>query len=215
MKILSLLILILVAVPARADGGDSPSSAPTKKYGWYVDGRGSLWQPTSPTTKLFISPFYNWQGFLSGGFLYKEQIGAEVGVGIFYRTGAAVASGSTTPSQDRFRLLTVPITIGGAYRFLYSRKMPVVPYARGGFEMDYFHENDAGTVIQGLKKGLYGGMGLQVPISKWLDALDAEKHIDTQVYLIFEGLYKWVNDFGGKGLNLSGALYSAGFLVTF
>lgn len=192
-----------------------PSLTPIKKYGWYMDGRASLWQPTSSTTKLFMPSFFNWQGYLSGGFLYNEQIGAEVGVGIFYKTGSTLAAGTSTPSSDQFKLLTVPITIGGAYRFMYSRKMPVVPYVRGGFEMDYFHENDAGAVIQGLKKGLYGGAGLQVPVAKLLDAMDAEQHHDTQVYLIFEGQYKWVNDFGGKGLNLSGALYSAGFLVTF
>lgn len=192
-----------------------PTLAPIKKYGWYLDGRASLWQPTSPTTKLFIPSFYNWQGYISGGFLFHEQIGAEVGVGIFYKTGAALSAGSAIPSQDKFRILTIPITIGGAYRFMYSRKMPVVPYVRGGFEMDYFRENDSGATIQGLKKGLYGGLGLQVPVSKWLDALDMEKHRDTQVYWIFEGLYKWMNDFGGRGLNLSGALYSTGFMVTF
>lgn len=221
-RLRTLLILAMLLTASLASAQDilmnppsEPSLAPIRKYGWYMDGRASLWQPTSSTTKLFFPSFFNWQGYLSGGFLYNEQIGAEVGVGIFYKTGSSLAAGSTTPSQDKFRLLTVPITIGGAYRFMYSRKMPVVPYVRGGFEMDYFHENDSGAVVQGLKKGLYGGAGLQVPISRWLDALDFEKHRDTQVYLIFEGQYKWVNDFGGRGLNLSGALYSAGFLVTF
>lgn len=194
---------------------EAPLQAPIRRWGWFFDGRASLWQPTSPTTKRFIPAFYNWQGTISGGFLFREQIAAEVGVGFFTKTGRSIAAGSGALSQDTFKLITVPITIGGAYRFMYSRKMPVVPYVRGGFEMDYFYENDSGTKIHGLKKGLYGGGGLQVPVSKWLDMTDAEMHRDTQIYLVFEALYKWVNDFGGKGLNLSGALYSAGFLMTF
>lgn len=217
-----LLVLVVAMTPPTARAQDilmtppsEPMLAPIQKYGWYVDGRAQLWQPTSPTTKRFFPQFYNFQGMVSGGFLYNEQFGAEVGVGFFYKTGQAIAAGSGAVSQDGFKLLTVPMTIGGAYRGLYKRGQWVVPYARGGFEMDFFRENDSGTKIKGLKKGLYGGLGLQVPVSQWLDATDVESHRDTQVYVIFEGLYRWLNDFGGKGLNLSGALYSAGFLVTF
>lgn len=218
MLVISVLMLASSLASAQdvpPDASMDPAQTPIKKYGWYVDGRASLWQPTSTTTKLFIPSFFNFQGAFSGGFLFNEQIGAEVGVGIFYKTGASLAVGSRVPSQDSFSLITVPITIGGAYRFMYSRKMPVVPYVRSGFEMDYFYENDSGTKIKGLKKGLYGGAGLQVPISQWMDPVDSKGKFETQVYLIFEGLYKWVNDFGGRGLNLSGAVYSAGFLVTF
>lgn len=216
-RILFLLILVLISSPVYADFEDAPPSAPApiKKYGWFAGGQFSLWQPTASTTKLFFPAFFNWQGSISGGFLYNEQIGAELGVGVFYKTGNAIASGTGTQSQDTFTLLTIPMTIGGSYRFLYTRKQPVVPYVRGGFEMDYFRENDSGTKIQGLKKGLYGGGGLMVPISSWMDELDVERQSDAQVYITFEGLYKWVNDFGGNGLNLSGAVYSLGFMVTF
>lgn len=216
-RIFILLILLLISSPVFADFEKAPPSAPTpiKKYGWFVDGKLSLWQPTASSTKIFFPAFFNWQGSIEGGFLYNEQIGAEVGVGVFYKTGNAVATGSATPSQDSFSLMTIPITVGGSYRFLYTRKQWVVPYVRGGFEMDYFRENDSGTKIQGLKKGLYGGGGLMLPITKWMDELDVERQSDAQMYMICEGLYKWVNDFGGRGLNLSGAVYSLGFMVTF
>ncbi len=216
-RIIILLVLMLVSLPVFADPPSAAqvgANSPIKKIGWFIDGKGSLWQPTNATTKLFFPAFFNWQGSLEGGFLYNEQIGAEVGAGFFYKSGHAVAANGT-PSQDSFKLLTVPMTIGGAYHFLYQRKQWVVPYARGGFEMDFFRESDSGSTIKGLKKGLYGGAGLQVPITKWMDELDVERKTDSQIYVIFEGLYKWVNDFGGKGLNLSGAVYSFGFMVTF
>jgi hypothetical protein len=209
--------ILLTALPAQADFEKAPASppAPIKKYGWFVDGKLSLWQPTSRTTKLFFPPIFNWQGSIEGGFLYNEQIAAEVGVGVFYKTGNSVAAGSGAVSQDSFTLLTIPMTIGGSYRFLYTRKQWVVPYVRGGFEMDYFRENDSGSKIQGLKKGLYGGGGIMVPITRWMDELDVERQSDAQMYIVCEGLYKWLNDFGGNGLNLSGAVYSLGFMVTF
>lgn len=212
-----LLICLMLSLPAWADDDGSLRLPPSaiKKIGWFVDGKTSLWQPTSTATQRFFPAFFNWQGSIEGGFLYNEQIGAEVGVGVFYKTGNAIGTGSGVPSQDTFKLLTIPMTIGGSYRFLYTRRQWVVPYVRGGFEMDFFRENDSGTKIKGLKKGLYGGAGLLVPITKWIEAMDVEKQSDAPVYVMFEGLYKWVNDFGGKGLNLSGAVYSLGFMVTF
>jgi hypothetical protein len=81
--------------------------------------------------------------------------------------------------------------------------------------LDVFRENDAGKKLVGVKHGLYGGGGLQIPISRWLDETHSEGNKETQVYIIVEGLYRWVNNFGGRGLNLSGALYSLGCLFTF
>lgn len=216
--VLSLMavMMVLLSGTAHADFDNvTLSPSPIKKYGWFMDAKVSLWQPTSSNTKLFFPAFFNFQGSLEGGFLYNEQIGAELGVGLFYKTGQAIAAGSSATSQDSFNLLVVPMTLGGSYHFMYNRKQWVIPYARGGFEMDFFRENDSGTKIKGLKKGLYGGLGLKVPITQWMNELDVDHKAESQVYAIVEALYKWVNDFGGGGLNLSGAVYSLGFMVTF
>lgn len=209
---LVLIAATLCATPALAQTGDGSAF---KRFGWSVDMRLSLWQPTASATKTFFPAFFNWTGSIGGGFLYNEQIGAEASVGVFYKTGKSVSAATGAVSQDAFKLLTIPMTLGGNYHFLYSRKQPVAPYVRGGLEFDYFRENDDGNIIKGVKKGLYGGGGLQIPISRWLEGMDAERHGDSQVYIITEAIYRWVNDFGAAGLDLSGANYSLGVLFTF
>ncbi|PIR20177.1 MAG: hypothetical protein COV45_07480 [Deltaproteobacteria bacterium CG11_big_fil_rev_8_21_14_0_20_47_16] len=220
--VIMLMPLVILSMQSKAIAGDFTEhstievpQSPFIKYGWFVDAKLSLWQPTASTTKVFFPAFYNLQGMVEGGFLFNERIGAEVGVGMFYKTGSAIGATSGAVSQDSFSLMVFPVTVGGSYHFLYSRKQWVAPYVRGGLEFDVFRENDSGSKIYGVKKGLYGGAGLQIPVTHWLDESFAESKKETQVYIILEGMYKWVNNFGGGGLNLSGALYSLGCLFTF
>ena len=203
--------LFLALVSSNAYAQPSPA-APAH---WTMELRGGLWLPTNNVIKQFFGLCCNPTGTIEGGYLFKSRYGVELGAGAFYSSGTARGAVSGTVSQDPFTLLLFPVTADFTFRGRFRPNQMVVPIVRGGPDMVYFRENDAGTVIKGLKWGMHGAVGAQFSL-KQLSGSNSEFELGVRnVYITIEARYNWINSFGKKGLDLSGALTTLGLMFDF
>lgn len=183
---------------------------------WFsLEFKGGVWIPTGATTKNFLSCCQP-TGVVNFGFLYHSKWGAELGVGFTHSSGLALSTAGVV-SGDRFSLLQIPIENNFTFRADFKENQIVVPYVRAGPDYVYFRENTQGNVTSGLKFGLHGAVGVQI-LLEWIDDLSLWLERDVgvnDVYLVIEGRYGWIDNFGARGLNLSGLTTSAGLLFEF
>lgn len=192
------------------------SAAERSSQSWSAELKSGFWMPTSSTTEKFFDKCCNIVTEISGGYLYKARYGVEIGVGVMSQDGNARGTTTGGVSQDTFNLFLIPMETTAVWRMDYVNDQIVVPYIKGGVDYVFFRENTEGHVTQGLKTGLHAIGGLQF----LLEAFDSDESlaIDYSIndfYFIIEARYNYVNSFGKAGLNLSGLIYSAGFLFEF
>lgn len=181
---------------------------------WSYEIRGGVYQPTGSVMKQFfsgVSPVVA----MSGGLLINSRYGIDLGIGFFKKSTTAIGVGSGTASQDSVSLLLLPMELEATYRFDYSDTQLVVPFVKAGGDAIYFRENDTGSIIQGVKYGLHSGGGLKLRLNRWMDRSLEVDEWTNDVFFVVDGRYRWVNDFGGNGLDLSGWSSTAGFHVQF
>src|SRR6185312_2937363 len=82
------------------------------------------------------------------------SVAAGLGVGYFSVTGTApVANGTGLPSGDKSELKVVPLSLSAVYRFDYfleTRKFPLVPFGKIGFDWAYWQITDGnGNIAEG------------------------------------------------------------------
>lgn len=196
-----------------------PSTLGAAEYSpqwWSLEFKGGAWIPTNGTTRDFLGTFSP-MGKVEFGFLYKSKFGAEVGVGFIGAGGKAVGTTSGAVSEDSFSFIMIPIENSFTFRADFKEEQLLVPYVKAGPDYVFFRENRQGTVTKGMKFGLHGALGLQV----LLDGIEGlsttmERSLGVNdVYFIVEGRYGWINNFGGRGVSLSGLTVSGGFLFEF
>lgn len=186
---------------------------------WEFEVKTGFWLPQNDVLNSIFTPCCNLITRVQGGFLYDHRYGVGVGVGFLYKTANALGTGAHAgqPSGDRFSFLLIPIETNFTWRLQYIDPAYIVPYMRAGLDYVIFREGVAGRTTKGVKYGVHGGMGLQLDLGAMADVsrdLDFDFGIND-FYLTLEGMYQWINDFGGGGLDLSGPVFSIGFLFEF
>lgn len=210
--VMAWVLATLLAVPVYALARERPAFAPAQ---WTFELKGGLWLPTGSVVQRFFSVCCNPTGMLEGGYLFRSRYGFDLGAGAFYATGSALGIESGAVSQDAFSLLLIPVTGDVTLRGRFWPHQVVVPFARLGPDLVFFRENDGGTIVKGVKWGGHGGGGVQFSLRE-LSGMEPDFEMNVRdVYIVTEGRYHWINNFGGGGLNLSGALVTLGFLVEF
>lgn len=177
---------------------------------WSIEMRGGIFQPTGGAMKQFYSGCCNVTGSITGGWLYDSKFGIDVGLGVFTKGGAARGQTTGRASQETFSLLLIPMQLEGTFRIDYGDEQPVAPYFKGGVDFIYFRESGQGTVVKGLKTGVHGGGGVMVLLNNLSDDRVDRQFGINDIFLILDGRYQWVNNFGGGGLDLSGYAFTAG-----
>jgi hypothetical protein len=211
----SLFIIIFVIVSLLPL--DLSAREPSPQW-WSVEVKTGFWIPQSVSVKSFFGDCCNLITRIQGGLLAKGRYGAEAGVGFFIKDGTARGTLTGESSSDKFNFFILPMETSFAWRMDYWNWDYLVPYMKAGADYVYYRESLAGNVTQGLKMGFHGGGGLQMSFKVFgkdiLDGLDEDFGIND-VFLTLEAMYQYINNFGGKGLDLSGGVYSVGFLFEF
>jgi hypothetical protein len=150
---------------------------------------------------------------LSGG--YAEKYG-----------NALLADGS--PSVERQGFHVVPLHLRGVYRFDYAAfqwGIPLIPYVKPGLVFIPWWTTKGGKVeTVGNVKGSGGRFGWEVVggVSFLLDVLEPRfaRDFDSELginhsYVFAEYSYSKVNNFGGKGFNLSDSYWMFGLALDY
>jgi hypothetical protein len=184
---------------------------------WSMEVKTGFWLPGSGTVEQFFGKCCNMISQIEGGLLFKGRYGVEQSVGFFYKDARAVGVNSGAASQDRFNFILIPMATSFLWRADYFDWRYLVPFARMGLDYIFFREGDRGSSTKGIKFGLHGGGGVALnigAIGDVNDSFDSDFGIND-LFLTLETRYQWANNFGGRGLNLSGWVHSAGLLFEF
>ncbi len=181
---------------------------------WTIEAKTGFWMPSSSALDPFYGKCCNMWTRFQVGHLWQEKYGVEMGIGFHYKSGKAVGTTSGTTSQDSYSFLLIPIEISGVWRADYWPNFRyIIPYLKFGPTGIIFRENASGRSVKGIKWGLQGAGGVQLNIGMIGDARKSLQTIGIRdFFFTLEGQYQYVNNFGGKGLNLSGPIFSFGFL---
>lgn len=183
-----------------------------------LDVKAGLWFPTDSSTKGFVGNCCNFNGEVEFGYLFNNQINLAFASGFGYADGDAVSASSGTTSADSFSLLMIPLRLSLIYRFDYKPQQLFVPYVRAGGDAIVFREKTSGSsAITNVKYGGHVGAGVSILLDRFEEigtTLESEVGVND-VYLILEGRYSLLNNFGGSGLDLSGFYPYAGVLFEF
>ncbi|MCW5828280.1 MAG: hypothetical protein KIT79_03090 [Deltaproteobacteria bacterium] len=132
----------------------------------------------------------------------------------------APGSNPTVRTLNKERLFLFPMQAGLRLRGQFWRDQFLVPFAEGGPAMTVFHD-DFGHVntgsITGVKFGAWAGAGL------FVDVIDLDQRARRSlradgfehIYLFGAARYDWIDNFGGRGLDLSGYRFSFGVELRF
>ncbi len=210
MVLAACLLVVAAAQPAEAARKSTPQW-------WSAEAKVGFWMPTASKTSKFFDTCCNLWTRIQAGVLIHGRYGIEESVGLMFTDGTAIGSVTGEPSQDSFSIFLIPFETNFAWRLDYWSWRYIIPYFKVGIDYVYFRENTRGDIIEGLKWGMHGTAGMQFPLAQVSDdvsQLDRDYGLND-VNFVIEGQYGWINDFGGGGLDLSGWLFSAGFLFTF
>ncbi|HQG13934.1 MAG TPA: hypothetical protein PLT05_06215, partial [bacterium] len=186
---------------------------------WEFEIKTGFWMPKNDVLDDAFGKCCNMITRLEGGLLLQKRYGIGAGVGFFYKSAQAFAGGAHAGdrAQEHFNMILVPMQLNFTWRADYFSWRYLVPYIRVGPDMIYFRQSLSDNVIKGLKYGIHGTGGIQINIGEIADsssALDSDIGIND-LFLTLEVQYQWVNNFGKRGLDLSGFVYSAGLLMEF
>ncbi len=157
---------------------------------------------------------YDYENFL---WTDKGKLGYQIGGSLMYVTGNGVLTSTGDFSQEKFTFLTLPLNVGGVYRFEYKDKQLFAPYVTGG-----------GTLLALLEKredvstpGTAGGFGFFAAAGLLINTavidpdsgfqLDSEYGI-SNLWLALE--FK-VTDVNGKAFSYSNRYVNAGLSFDF
>lgn len=92
------------------------------------------------------------------------KLGYQLGVSLMYATGNGVLVSTGAISEEKFTFLTIPVNVGGVYRFEYKDKQAFAPYVAGGGTMLALLEKreDISTPKAAGGFGFYGAAGLLI-----------------------------------------------------
>lgn len=229
MRKLSISIAIGVCfllTPVFADAQDSVAEHPVSAAEWApkvtpqmwsLELKTGFWLPQNAVLKDFFTNCCNMISGLEGGLLLRRRYGVYQSVAFMYKTAQALGVLSGLPSSDRFNFLLIPMNTSFVWRADYFDWRYLVPFARAGIDYVFYREGDVGGSTKGVKFGIDGGGGVALNIGLLGDAnmaMDSELGVND-LFMTFEARYQWINNFGGKGIDLSGGLYSVGLLFEF
>jgi hypothetical protein len=86
---------------------------------------------------------------------------------------------------------------------------------KAGFDGVIFRDATGGNTTKGIKWGMHGVGGVQWNIGAAADDKSLEQVGILGMFFTTEVTYQWINNFGGKGLDLTGPIFSIGFLFYF
>lgn len=184
---------------------------------WSLEVKTGFWLPQNSVLKSFFTNCCNLISGFEGGLLLHKRYGIMQSLTFLYKSADAVGVTSGTSSQDRFNFILIPMTTSFVWRADYFSWRYLVPFARAGIDYVFYREGDRGGSTKGVKFGIDGGGGVALNIGELGDVsgmMDSDFGIND-AFMTFEARYQWINNFGGKGLDLSGGLYSVGFLFEF
>lgn len=184
---------------------------------WSVEVKTGFWMPKNSVLDRFFTPCCNMITRVQGGLLIHRRYGFEMGAGVLYKTARALGADTGDVSQDRFSLLLIPLDLSFAWRMDYTDWRYFLPYVKTGTDYVIFRQGLQGASTTGGKFGMHGVFGFQFNIGEIADAnhiLDEDFGIND-LFLTLEAEYRWIDNFGGTGLDLSGQLYSIGLLFEF
>ncbi len=190
------------------------------KQMWEFELKTGFWLPKSSVLKQSFGNCCNMITRVEGGFLYEKKYGVGIGAGFLYKSGNAVGTGSQggQASGDKYKFMFFPFQLNFTWRADYFDWRYLVPYARVGLDAVVFRESiTGGATTKGVKYGMHGGGGVMLNaglISNVRKDLDWDFGIND-FFVTLEGMYQQINTFGRKGLNLSGPVFSIGFLFEF
>ena len=186
---------------------------------WFsAEVKTGFWMPSNSAVHHFFGDCCNLVTKIQGGLLVKGRYGVEGGVGFFFKDGDAVGIADGVQSRDSFSFFLLPMETNFVWRADYWKWDYLVPYTKFGFDYVFFRENLKGDITKGMKYGFHFVGGLQINLSKigGDSMLDMEEETGiNELFLTLEVEYQFIDNFGSKGLNLSGPIYSLGFLFEF
>lgn len=192
-------------------------SARVSPQRWSVELKTGFWLPQNFVLKSFFTNCCNMISGFEGGLLLHKRYGIMQSLTFLYKSADAVGVTSGTASQDRFNIILIPMATSFVWRADYFSWRYLVPFARAGIDYVFYREGDKGGSTKGMKFGIDGGGGVALNIGEIGDIsgmMDSDFGIND-LFMTFEARYQWINNFGGKGLDLSGGLYSVGLLFEF
>lgn len=184
---------------------------------WSAEVKTGFFMPDDNVLASYFGKCCNLITRVQGGLLWDKKYGAEISAGFLYRSGYGRSATSGAISSDRFTFYLIPMETNFTWRLDYFKFRDVLPYFKGGLDYVLFIEDINGTTRKGMKYGLHGGAGLQINIGRMTEVstdLDRDYGIND-LFLTLEYMYQWINNFGGRGLNLTGPVYSVGLLFEF
>lgn len=220
------LLLVALLIPAVASAqpqeieeGDVPAGwdmLKEKPPSWTAEAKTGFWMPTSNALDPFYGKCCNMWTMVQVGHLWQQKYGIEGGVGFHYKSGKAIGSTSGSTSQESYSFLLIPMEVSFVWRADYFPDWRyIIPYAKAGFDGVIFREKSAGRSVKGIKWGMHGVGGAQWNIGAAADEKSLAQIGILGMFFTTEVTYQWINNFGGKGLDLSGPIFSIGFLFYF
>ena len=224
----SLLIFValigMCSSSALADTGDvaetdayASNVVATSPQWWSFEVKTGFWMPHNSVLDDFFGKCCNMWTRMQGGLLVRKRYGVEAGVGFLYDTGYAVGATTGRTSEDKLTFMLVPMELSFVWRADYFTWRYIVPYLKTGGDAVFFRQKLNGASTKGMKYGIHGVGGIQINIGE-IGGVGRELDVDygiNDMFLTLEAEYAWINNFGGGGLDLSGQIYSIGFLFEF
>lgn len=165
----------------------------------------SMYGSGSPFTLYFD---YEWKPFKTFG-----ELGVQLGFGLFTAQGNGRFADGSGEAREKYTFYALPVSLGGVYRFQYTDKQWIAPYAAGGlmyFALAEFRDDEKTPNFVGTPTG-YAAGGLLFNLSA-IDrdsgfALDAEYGVHT----LWMSLEARQIQASSDDLNFTGTFFSLGF----
>ncbi len=211
-------VICFLGFMVEASAGETGVKKESPQW-WSTEFKVGFWMPYDTEMGYFIPKCCNMQYTIDAAFMYQGRYGIEAGIGAMTKNGSALGSTTNEQSNDHFNLFLLPMESNLVWRADYAKRQYVIPFARGGIDYVFFRENVRGTITKGMKYGYHAGGGLQLSFYDILrePSWDEDYGIND-ICLTMEARYSWINNFkkpDAIGMDLTGALYSLGFMILF
>lgn len=178
-----------------------------------------FWMPKNTVLKNAFTNCCNLITRVQMGLLFNKRYGVGIGAGFLYKSARAYGSGSHAGERatERFKLYLLPLETNFTWRADYFTWRYIIPYIRGGVDYVLFKQALSGGSTKGIKYGLHGTGGIALNVGDMAGTtgmLDGDYGIND-LMVTLEAQYQWIDSFGGRGLDLSGYVFSIGMLVLF
>jgi hypothetical protein len=233
------IAVVLTALPGEAqEMSDVPTQTPRSgaveiRLGGYkpaLDAEEALDEGERPYADTFGASSMLLVELEMQRFFYQGIGTAGVSVSLGYAEKyAAALTEADVPSAERTGLHVLPIRVRGVYRFDYPAfrwGIPLVPYIKPGLVFTPWWSTKGGEIESpedgGTGKGLKFGWEVAGGVAFLLDVLEPRlaRDFDSDLgvnhsYLFAEYTYAKVNNFGGKGFDLSDGYWMFGLALDY